>query len=414
VLGQRLRCERDPSGGRCTGERRVDPGASGAAGPAACSGRRPRACSARTGCCRLGSISCDGADEGAESNGEKGGEAVERRSELRCRYVLRRRDEEDLVTRRVEGVGLGLRWDFIDDLVARVAARDEPSLGPGTARHAIDFLEISPENYMGRGGRYPAALGWLAERIPVVTHGLTLSLGGMDPIDDGYVGDLRRTVTSLGSPWHSDHMCFGSAEGRSLHELLPVAFKRSNVSRIADRIRRARDLLGVPLAVENVSYYWHPGRADTGEAEFLSAVCDAADCGFMFDVNNAYVNATNFGFDVRAWLRAAPLDRAVQMHVAGHEWFGVDPRGLGAPAAAHAPGAMIVDTHGADVDDDVLALLDEALARTGPVPIVIERDQNVPDLDALFTEVERVRAIANRAASRARAQKDAPGAELAE
>ena len=144
----------------------------------------------------------------------------------------------------------------------------------------------------------------------------------------------------------------------------------------------------MPLAIENVSYYWHPGRAEMGEAEFLARVCEAADCGLMLDVNNAYVNATNFGFDVDAWMRAAPLERVVQIHVAGHEWFAVDERGPRRAARRRTrPGAMIVDTHGADVPDPVLALLGRVLARTGPVPVVLERDQNIPDLDGLLAEL---------------------------
>jgi uncharacterized protein (UPF0276 family) len=111
----------------------------------------------------------------------------------------------------------------------------------------------------------------------------------------------------------------------------------------------------------------------------------------MLDVNNAYVNAVNFGFDVDAWMRAAPLERVVQVHVAGHEWFEVDARGLGAQRPAHTPGAMIIDTHGADVPDPVLSLLGRVLARTGPVPVVLERDQNVPDLDTLLAEMARIR-----------------------
>jgi uncharacterized protein (UPF0276 family) len=356
-------------------------------------------------------------DDGGKEPRQEAGKGGERRGELRRGHLRRRHQEADLVSRRVDGVGLGLRWDFVDALVARVDAS-----GPGAAAGdvPIDFLEIAPENYMGRGGRYPAALRRLAERFSVVTHGLTMSLGGADPLDDAYLADLRVAVTAAGSPWHSDHMCFGSAQGRSLHDLLPIAFKRASVGRVAERIRRARDVLGVPLAVENVSYYWHPGRADVGEAEFLAAVCDAADCGLLLDVNNAYVNATNFGFDVDAWLRAAPLDRVVQIHVAGHEWFDVDARGLGAPAVPHAPGAMIIDTHGADIVEPVLAILARVLERTGPVPIVVERDQNVPDLDDLLAEVARVRAVADRVRLQpglgrgARAEDDAARAEHGE
>jgi uncharacterized protein (UPF0276 family) len=130
-----------------------------------------------------------------------------------------------------------------------------------------------------------------------------------------------------------------------------------------------------------------------GEAEFLSRICEAADCGLMLDVNNAYVNSLNFGFDVDRWMAEAPLERVVQMHVAGHEWFEVDDRGIGRPAAPGSAGAMVIDTHGADVPDPVLSLLGRVVKRTGPVPIVLERDQNVPELSVLLDEMARIRAI---------------------
>ena len=296
----------------------------------------------------------------------------------------------------LEGVGLGLRWEFLDELLHRTRQPD--------ARLAIDFLEISPENYLGRGGHQREALSELGGRLPLLTHGLTMSVGGVDPLDATYLRELAAFVHHVGSPWHSDHLCFGSVDGRALHDLLPVPFKRASVQRVADRIRAARDALRVPLAVENVSYYWHPGRAEMGEAEFLARVCDAADCGLMLDVNNAYVNAQNFGFDVDSWMREAPLERVVQIHVAGHEWYAVDERGLGQARPARAEGAMIIDTHGADVPDPVLALLGRVLPRTGPVPVVLERDQNVPELDALLQEVERIRSVV---AASARAEEHA-------
>jgi uncharacterized protein (UPF0276 family) len=283
-------------------------------------------------------------------------------------------------------VGLGLRWEFLDELMEASAAGPLP----------IDFLEISPENYMRRGGRHPSALAWLAERYPILTHGLTMSLGGVDPLDSAYLVDLAAFLRQMKTPWHSDHLCFGAVGERVLHDLLPVALTKATVQRVAERIQRARDAIDMPLAIENVSYYWHPGRAEMGEAELLSRVCDAADCGLMLDVNNAYVNVANFGLDMDAWMGAAPLDRVVQIHVAGHEWFAVDERGLGEPAGAHDRGAMIIDTHGADVSDPVLLLLERVLRRTGPVPVVLERDQNVPPLDALLEELGRIRAIWSR------------------
>jgi len=295
--------------------------------------------------------------------------------------VLRRHEKEDSV--RIAGVGLGLRWEFLDELVDASAARRLP----------IDFLEVSPENYMRRGGRYPAALDWLAERYPLVTHGLTMSLGGVDPLDGVYLRDLAAFLQRAGTPWHSDHLCFGAVGGRALHDLLPVALTTATVGRAAERIRRARDSIQLPLAIENVSYYWHPGRAEMGEGELLARICDAAECGLLLDVNNAYVNAMNFGLDIDTWMRAAPLDRVVQIHVAGHEWFAVDETGVGEKSTARAAGALIIDTHGDDVAGPVMTLLGQVLARTGPVPVVLERDQNVPTLDALLAELSRIRRV---------------------
>ena len=295
----------------------------------------------------------------------------------------RRRERDD-----VRGVGLGLRWEFLDELVEREA----------NGFHAeVDFLEIAPENYLKRGGRYRDGLHALAERYPIVTHGLTLSLGGPDPLDEEYLSDLRGFLGAVESPWHSDHLCVGAVDGRAAHDLLPVSHKSASIGRIADRVRAAQDRLSVPLAIENISYYWHPGRAEMGEAEFLARICEAADCGLLLDVNNAYVNALNFGADVDAWMRTAPLDRVVQIHVAGHEWFHASEAGLGEPCAPGTAGALIVDTHGAEAPDPVLALLERVLPRTGPVPVVLERDQNIPALRDLLGEVERIRAIWERA-----------------
>ena len=273
----------------------------------------------------------------------------------------------------VTGVGLGLRWEFIDEIL-----RDAPEL---------DFVEISPENYMGRGGYYDEALDRAAAIWPIVTHGLTMSIGGVDPMREDYLRGLREFTRRVKTPWHSDHLCFSTHDGVVLHDLLPLAFKEREVARVADRIKRAQDAVGLPMAVENVSFYLHPGKVEMSEPEFVARVCEAADCGLMLDVNNAYVNATNFGFDVDAWMRDAPLERTVQIHVAGHEWF---DRG--------AEGRLILDTHGADVSDPVLALLGRVLPRTGNVPIVLERDQAIGSLDELLAEVARIRTVAAAAA----------------
>ncbi len=273
------------------------------------------------------------------------------------------------------GVGLGLRWEFLNELLERQPA-------------SIDFLEISPENYVRRGGYHRDALRRLSSRYPILTHGLTMSLGGFDPLDDAYLRELRGFLREVGTRWHSDHLCFGSVGGRILHDLLPIAFNEAAVVRVSDRIARARDALGLPLAVENISFYLHPGKKQMSEAEFIARVCERADCGLMLDVNNAYVNATNFGFDLDEWMRTVPLERVVQMHVAGHEWQG------------EGANKLIIDTHGADVIDPVFAQLERVLAKTGPVPVVLERDQNIPPFEVLLDEVTRIRAVYERATAR--------------
>ncbi|MBX3227002.1 MAG: DUF692 domain-containing protein [Labilithrix sp.] len=279
---------------------------------------------------------------------------------------------------RIAGVGVGLRWELLDEML---------EVPP-----AVSFVEVSPENYMGRGGYYDEALERVKEVWPIVTHGLTMSVGGTDPLRGDYLAGLRAFIARVGSPWHSDHLCFSSAEGVILHDLLPLAFKAGEVERIADRIKQAQDAIGVPFAIENVSSYLHPGTRDMDEAEFIARVCERAGCGLMLDVNNAYVNATNFGFDVDAWMRTVPLDRVVQIHVAGHEWFDEED------------GRIIIDTHGADVDDAVLALLERTLERTGPVPVLLERDQAIPPLATLLEEVRTLEAIYERATKKAAAR----------
>jgi uncharacterized protein (UPF0276 family) len=269
------------------------------------------------------------------------------------------------VASAIEGVGLGLRWDFARELLA---ARPEK----------VRWLEVSPENFIGRGGLFPAVLRECAGVWPVVTHGLTLSIAGCDPFDRSYLRELRAFLADYRSPWHSEHLCWGSIGGVELHELLPAPHARDTVARVVDRLRAVQDVLACPLAIENITYYATPPGSSMPEAEFLAEIMERADVGLLLDVNNVYVNARNHGLDARAFLRAIPTDRVVQMHVAGHA---VEPEGLR------------IDTHGAPICDDVYDLLAFTLARVGRTPVLLERDHNIPPLEELVAEVDRLDAI---------------------
>ncbi len=278
----------------------------------------------------------------------------------------------------MEGVGLGLRWDFLDTVLAFVNG-DELSEELRRGLEAVPFFEVSPENYMRRGGYYPEALSRIGERFPLITHGLAMSLGAHEPPDAGYFEALRRFVSETRSPFHSDHLCFSGTRGRALHDLLPLPQLRAAAALVADHMRRAEDELGVPMAAENITYYLVPGAPALMEADFIAEVLARSNGDLLLDVNNVFVNGKNHGFDAAAFLEQMPFERVVELHVAGHE-----------RVAEHD---LILDTHGAPVAPGVEQLLAEVLRRTGPVPVILERDNQIPPLLTLLAERERLAAL---------------------
>jgi uncharacterized protein (UPF0276 family) len=273
------------------------------------------------------------------------------------------------VAARPTGVGLGLRWEFLEEIL------EGPQLDLG-------FLEVSPENYMRRGGYYPAALERLKERYAFVSHGLTMSFGAVDDPSPQYLRELKGEVERLGTPWHSDHLCFSTNGQQVLHELLPLKLCQENVTRVADRLRRVQDAVGVPLAIENVTWYLHPGQVELPEAEFIQRIVQQSGAGLLLDVNNVYVNSQNHDFDPYAFILELPLDRVVEIHVAGH---------------TRTSSGLILDTHGTPISDPVFELLRYTLQHTGAVPVLLERDNDVPDLAELLQEVSRLRSIYDEA-----------------
>ena len=255
------------------------------------------------------------------------------------------------------GVGLGLRLPHLE-AVAREAV-------------GVPFWEIAPENVIGDGGRVAALTRAILARDPVVSHGLSLSVGGFDPFDDAYLADLARFLVESGSPWHSEHLCFTSVDGATTHELLPMPFTRASARHAAARVRELKPRLPVPFLLENVTYYAELGESEMDEAAFITEVLEGADAGWLLDINNVYVNSLNFGFDPYRWFEGMPLHRVAQIHIAGHDRYD----------------DLVVDTHGAPVADPVVDLMRFVLPRIGrPVPVLLERDNDIPPLAELLAE----------------------------
>jgi uncharacterized protein (UPF0276 family) len=266
------------------------------------------------------------------------------------------------------GVGVGLRSAHY----APLRERDEAGSRP------VDWLEIISENYAIEGGAPVHQLARVLERgYPVVQHGVSLSLGGVDPLDRELVKKLRALLRVTKSPWVSDHLCFCGAGGAHLHDLLPLPYTDEVVEHVARRAREVQDALEVRLVLENVSSYLTYAGSTMPEWDFVRHVAEEADCGLLLDVNNVYVSSRNHGFDAAAYLRGIPRGRVVQMHLAGHTDLG----------------DYLLDTHSAHVAAPVWELYRLACERFGPVSTLIEWDEDIPSLDVLVAEAERARVV---------------------
>lgn len=241
---------------------------------------------------------------------------------------------------------------------------------------ALDFLECAPENWIGVGGRLGDAFADLASRRPLTCHGLSLSLGGTEPLDETFLQRLRRFLDRHDVALYSEHLSYSADDGH-LYDLLPIPFTEEAVAHVAARIRRVQDALGRRIAVENVSYYAAPFQA-MAEADFVGAVLERADCDLLLDVNNIYVNSINHGYDAKEFLARMPSARIASYHIAGHYDEAED---------------LKVDTHGAAVKNDVWDLLAEAYRAHGVRPTLLERDFNFPPLDVLLGETARIREL---------------------
>jgi uncharacterized protein (UPF0276 family) len=263
----------------------------------------------------------------------------------------------------VGGTGLGLRRSFLTEIIANPPAQ-------------VDFYEVAPENWMKLGGKLGKQFRGMTERFEFICHGLSLSIGSSDPLDEGFVRDLKKFMAEHGIKFYSEHLSYCSHDGH-LYDLMPMPFTAEAVKHVAARIRRVQDILEHKIAIENISYYAAPGQ-EMSEIDFFNAVVAEADCNVLIDINNIYVNSINHGYDAEAFLSAMPAERFAYAHIAGHYVQAED---------------FLVDTHGAPIIDPVWALLDKAYALFGVFPTLLERDFNLPPLSELLQEVDTIRNI---------------------
>jgi uncharacterized protein (UPF0276 family) len=262
------------------------------------------------------------------------------------------------------GFGLGLRPPHYTEIL-----ETEP---------AIDWFEIISENYMIGGGRPLRMLDRIAERYPMVMHGVSLSIASTAPLDMEYLAGVKQLADRIEPHWISDHLCWTGVHGLNLHDLLPIPYTSEALDHVVERIDRVQDYLGRRIAIENVSSYVAFRSSEMSEWDFIGEMCRRADCWLLLDVNNVFVSAFNHGYDARAFLDAIPVDRVVQFHLAGHE----------------DNGTYIIDTHDHPIRSEVWDLYAHAVRRFGPVSTLIERDDKIPPLAELVAELDSARSIA--------------------
>ncbi len=254
------------------------------------------------------------------------------------------------------GVGIGLRIPHYKHIFEN--------------KPVVDWFEIISENYMVDGGRQLQVLDQILERYRVVQHGVSMYFGSAEPLNREHLRRLKKLVRRTNTPWLTDHLCWGSVDGRYSHDLLPMPYTFEAAKRTAQKVREARDFLEVPIAVENVSSYAEYHVSEMTEWEFLNEVVEQADCGILLDVNNIYVSSRNHSFDPFEYLRSIPVERVAQIHIAGHSNYE----------------KYILDTHDHPVLDPVWQLYAKAIEMVGPTATLLEWDDHIPSFDEVHKE----------------------------
>ena len=281
-----------------------------------------------------------------------------------------------LTTAMPPGGGAGLKHEHAHDILE----------GP----HSVDFFEVHAENYMGAGGPPHHLLQRIRSDYPVSIHGVGLSIGGAQPIDRDHLDRLKALIDRYQPALFSEHLAWSTHDGVFLNDLLPLPYNRATLQRVCRHIDQVQETLGVRMLLENPSTYVLLESSEMSEAEFLREVSRRTGCGLLLDVNNVYVSATNHGFDPMSYIAQFPAEQVGEIHLAGHA---VDRDSVGRP--------LLIDSHGTRVAETVWSLFRQALARTGPVPTLIEWDNDVPPFPILSGEVTRAQAaLAEEAARR--------------
>ncbi len=254
------------------------------------------------------------------------------------------------------GIGVGLRVPHYQHILEK--------------KPVVDWFEIISENFMVDGGRPLKVLDQILEQYRVVQHGVAIYFGSAEPLNRDHLKKLKRLVKRTNTPWVSDHLCWGSVDGRYTHDLLPMPYTMAVAKHTAEKIRHAQDYLEVPICVENVSSYAEFKQNRMTEWEFLSEVVEHADCGMLLDVNNIYVSSQNHSFDPLDYVRGVPHHRIGQIHIAGHTRYPT----------------YLLDTHDHPVPDPVWQLYAEAIRLGGHTATLLEWDDRIPSFDEVHAE----------------------------
>jgi len=266
-------------------------------------------------------------------------------------------------------VGIGYRKDFGEEFLQSEIL--QPS-----------FIELAPENWMNIGGYWKKVLRRLSEKYPVTAHGLSLSIGSPEGLDWNFLKQVKQFLQDYNVTVYSEHLSYSKCNNAHLYDLLPIPFRHDAVKHIVERIKQVQDFLGRKITMEIVSYYT-PVAAEMTEVEFVNEIIKGSDCNLLLDVNNVYVNAFNHNYDAHNFIDQLPLDTVAYIHMAGHEKVSED---------------LIIDTHGQPIIDPVYKLFEYTVNKLqSPVPVLLERDFNIPEFPELAMEMNELERICKEA-----------------